>query len=74
VGAKIRFPCCGGAFVDQTAEPISTFDSSGSGDLTGRRVTAAGSGREGERAMRPVAVVLVDEDAKQALEARSVED
>jgi len=61
--------------VDQSAEPISTLDM----DWSRRRDKAERWliriwRREVERAVRPVAVVVVDEDAKHALEVSLVDD
>ncbi len=75
LGAETRFSRCEAVFVDQSAEPISTLDM----DWSRRRDKAERWliriwRREVERAVRPVAVVVVDEDAKHALEVSLVDD
>jgi hypothetical protein len=74
-GAQIRFSCRQAVFVEQPAESISTLDlvwSQGAGGSE-RRPLRIGR-HEPERAVRPMAVVVVDEDAKHPLEVPPVED
>ena len=74
-GAEIRFSCCEAVFVDQSAEAISALDALCSrfeGD-SGCRPYSVGW-REVERSVRPVTVVMVDEDAECPLEMAAVED
>jgi hypothetical protein len=74
-GAEIRFSCCEAVFVDQPTEPISTLDVVWSRRPDRSEGWLPGIGRyEVERAVRPVAVVVVDEDAKHVLKVPSVED
>jgi hypothetical protein len=74
-GAETRFSRCEAVFVDQSAEPISTLDMAWS-----RRPDRSKSGllrigrSEVERAVRPVAVVVLDEDAQHVLEVPPVDD
>jgi hypothetical protein len=74
-GAEIRFSCCEAVFVDQSIEPMSTLDMvrSWRADRSERGLLRIGR-REVKRAVRPAAVVVVDEDAKRAFEVPSVED
>jgi hypothetical protein len=67
-GAETRFSCCEAVLVDQSAKPISTLDMGWSRqrDKAERWLMRIWR-REVERAVRPVAVVVVDEYAKHAL-------
>jgi hypothetical protein len=61
--------------VNQPTEPISTLDLVWSRRPDRSEGWLPGIGRyEVERAVRPVAVVVVDEDAKHVLKVPSVED
>jgi hypothetical protein len=74
-GAEIRFSCCEAVFVDQPTEPISTLDVVWSRRLDGSEDRLPGIRRyQVERAVWPVAVVVVDERAEHVLEVPSVED
>ena len=74
-GAEIRFSRCDAVFVDESAEAVSTLD------LVCARPGYESEGwqlgvwrRQVERAMRPVAVVVTDEDSEHSLEVPPVED
>jgi hypothetical protein len=61
-------------FVDEAAEPVAAFyfdDSFGQG---GESLRGRARRSEGQRAVRPVAVVVVDENAEYAFEVAAVRD
>src|SRR5215207_1635058 len=61
--------------MDQSAQPIATREVAWSGQAGEHQRCLLGVGRlEVERAMRAVAVVVLDEDAQHSLEVSPVED
>jgi hypothetical protein len=65
---------CEAVFVDEPAEPVASLDADGSRAQGVEPVAGRLRRCKVQRAVRPVAVVVVDEDAEHTFEVAAVQD